>query len=582
MANKPRGASKGKKTEWNPSPEDYAEIELELRRRKEKHEALMKGFQRDPMGYCRYYFRDEIYSPDIKKMAQSVVENPMTGVCSANSTGKSHMFARLAKWFIDAYSPSGTTKVFIAAAPPEANLKTVWGGIQTLQIKYPHLFPSKVMDNWYYVNPDPFGDPLARGEWYVRGVPIPDNASPEKRKESFTGKHAEHLLFILDEANSIDEPIWEAIDECLRGAVVGRVLFAFNPRLRSGAAWERWSKGRCKAIQISAFTHPNVRTGVNHIPGAVNRQDVVSKTVAWTRKMNPDEKIDEENCFELPDFLVGERAVLDDGSLSEPLEAGWREITVGNYSYSILGRPPKVSATALIQPDWIAAARIRYDQWVAEHGDNPPEGVSPVQAMDVATESTNADANPHCSRWGGFVKFRVWKGLEQTETERNAADLFREEKARILFVDGTGVGAGTAAHLQDKGVSAVKVMLESVPTGLAIETHNGQRMEGHFDRLYDQLLWAVREWLNPANGMEAMLPPIDRLTDALTKLTYRRHTRTQKIQVGRIVRERDEHGNRTDKTTLKMTLGYSPDELWALALTFSPDGGGWVQAHWRE
>lgn len=730
------------------SQNDLIDIELELRRRQNDYETLMRSFQLDPLGYCEHFFKGEIYAPDIQNAMRSVAENPYTGICSANATGKcvgadetiwladgtpvragdlinaefdvwsvnsdlrrkvsraygddngvkpcvkikthtgkvivrtdnhplvgrergtgkrvwrkaeeffegdsilcvsdlppysangsstiepeytpfakangglpkgfawervksieyagriptvaigvpgdetfltqfvehnTHVFGRIIKWFLDTHSVDGECEVYVTAAPPAANLRNVWGHLQMLQIKYPKLFPSRVMEDVYYVNPKHILEGSeARGKWFAKTVPIPDQASPEKRKESFTGKHAPYMLFIMDEANSIDEPIWGAIEECLRGAIVGRVVFAFNPRTREGAAFNRWQNGGCNPIQISALTHPNVRTGRIVIPGAVARTDVVKATAAWTIPLPEGQEYDEETCFMLPDFLVGKSAVLNNGEMSEPLTPGARLIVNTDYAYSILGRPPKVGVNSLIHPDWIASARARYDQWVSEFGDNPPEAVRPVMGMDVATESLKSDNNPVCGRWGGYIKFETWGSTELPDTERRVAEIYRNWKARTVFVDGTGVGAGVAAHLTEKGVNAVKILSESKPTGIALEFTNGGRSEGHFDKLYDQLLWAIREWLNPLNNQDAMLPPNERLIDALYKLTYRKHSLNGKIQVGRIVREKQGDGTPLPKTTLKMTLGYSPDELWALALTFAPDGGSWVQAYWRD
>lgn len=553
-----------RKTKQNTlTPEELALLELEWRRRKRERAVKLRTYQRDPVGYCREYFPNDFFYPKLDEVMMSVADNPVTGVMSCNSSGKTWLAGRIIKWFLDAFAVDGTVEIYPLAAPPAFNLKRIWNEFEYVKLKYPDLFEAEIFEKKHEIGP----------KQGVYPIPLPEGASPAKQKESFAGKHARAMLFILDEANAIPEVIWKAMREAMSSGIVVRMIFFFNPRERTGPAYTRWTNGECNPIRISAFDHPNVITGKMLVEGPVTRAGVVSLINTDTVAMSEGEPYDEDNCFDLPDFLVGSVAVLPDGTMSAPLPPGPRRILVPEFNYIVLGRPPKAGVTQLIAPEWIAQARVRYDEWVAIHGDKPPEGVKPVMSLDVATEANNADNNSVCLRWGGFPQFHLWTGKDLVETEEEAARIYVESQAHTLYVDGTGIGWGVPTHLQKLGVGAQRVVVSEKPTEVPSIIAEGIRSEAHFERLYDQLLWALRNWLNPMNNTGAMLPPLDRLLDALYRLTYRL-TLDNKIQVGRIVNERDAGSIRAG-TRLKTTLGYSPDELWSLALTFAPDGGAW-------
>jgi hypothetical protein len=159
-----------------------------------------------------------------------------------------------------------------------------------------------------------------------------------------------------------------------------------------------------------------------------------------------------------------------------------------------------------------------------------------------------SDSNVACFRYGGFVEqFIVWGGVDTFITGDRAVAEYKCRKVLTANVDGTGVGAGVAPHMQKSGCSAISVKVASKPT---------QTTEmGEFYILRDQLWWACREWLRTDSG--AMLPPDELLAEELQIPTY--EIRNGKIRI-------------MQKSTMRELLKRSPDRADALCLTFSSSG----------
>lgn len=92
-----------------------------------------------------------------------------------------------------------------------------------------------------------------------------------KEPGRFQGIHAPRILFIVDEANALPEPIWEAIDACMVNRSA-QVLSVGNPIVPYGHFFRDKDRLGVKLLTISSREHPNVRSGRELIPGAVTQE----------------------------------------------------------------------------------------------------------------------------------------------------------------------------------------------------------------------------------------------------------------------------------------------------------------------
>lgn len=488
-----------------------------------------ESYQDDPVRFGEEVL-GETYTDDVKLLMYSVRDNRDTLAKSANATGKSHAAARIALWFFRCFPDS---QVYTAAAPPEDNLrKVLWAEIGRLVELHPHVFADmKVNDLHIQRHPKSF----------LTGVTIPTQGTESQREGRFSGKHAPHIMFIFDEGDAIPNECYRGAESCMSGGHA-RLLAMFNPRHESGILYQKEKKRVINVVNLTAFTHPNVVTGEDIYPGAVDRQTTIRRIHEWTEPLQPGERIDAE-CFEVPDFLVGQTGISPAGEVYPPLQGGWRRIIDPSFSYMVLGQYPAVAEGQLISRAWVNNARARWDSYVSQHGRKPPMGIKPILGLDVAEFGT--DANVLAVRYGGYVApLETWSEMDINETADIAADHFFNYGAEFIAVDGTGVGAGVAPKITaDYQAEAYSVKFNSKPQ-FEVE-------DGEFTHMRDQLWWMLREWLR--HDRSAMLPPDEKLLEELATPTY--SIASGKIKIMK-------------KEDMKKALNRSPDRAEALALTF--------------
>lgn len=493
------------------------------------------GYANDPVGFCEKEL-GETLTPDIVKMLESVRDHQVTVAVSSNATGKTHGSARAAVWFYKAFEDC---EVFTAAAPPFGNLKNLlWGEIGSIIAKRPEMFLGDTVTTL----------DVRRGpKDFLTGVSIPSSGTAKEREAKFSGKHQRHLLFVLDEGDAIPEDVYKGIESCMSGGFV-RLLIMLNPRQAAGAVFRMQRDHTVSVVHLSALRHPNVMTGKDVIPGAVTRETTVRRINEWTRPLNPDEKIEKEVLFVVPEFLVGAVAQRLGGGTYDPLLKGKRKIINPAFSYMVLGQYPAQGTNQLISTEWISRARARYDMYVLEHGDVPPKGSIGIMGLDCA--EMGDDLNVAVGRYGGYLtQFTPWGGVDTIETGSRAVDWYKSHAGiGHAMVDATGVGVGVAPQMQ---------LSKCVATGIKVAERPTLKTEmGEFRILRDQLLWAVREWLR--TDPSAMLPPNEELIEELSTPTY--DTDSGKIEVMK-------------KADMKEILKRSPNYLDCLAMTFAGQGG---------
>lgn len=484
----------------------------------------------DPVGFGEFVLH-EIFTEDVKALMESVRDNPVTVARSSNAVGKTHAAARIAVWF---YKVFHDAQVYSAAAPPESNLKKLlWGEIIGLTERNPAIFKADTITSLHITR---------SAQSFITGVTIPMSGTEAQREAKFSGKHAPHILFILDEGDAIPDEVYRGIESCMTGGYA-RLLVMFNPRSEVGEVYRMERDGRAHIVELSAFRHPNVITGRDEIPGAVTRDTTVRRINEWARPLTEHEKPDSES-FELPSFLVGAITKSQAGYDYPELRPGFYKVMQPALAYMVLGRYPAQGTNQLINREWIARARARWDTYVIKHGEVPPVGVRPIMGLDAA--DLGNDSNVACFRYGGWVaKLLSWGGVDTIVTGDRGIEEFKEHNALCAMVDGTGVGAGVAPYMQRARCSAIKVMVASRPTY--------KTEEGEFKIMRDQLAWSAREWLRLDPG--AMLPPDEMLIEELQTLTY-------EIYKGQI--------RVMDRDTIVELIKRSADRASALFLTFYP------------
>lgn len=517
----------------------------------EETRLLSEKYKENPVGFCREVLKERT-TVDTERVMESVLVNPVTIARSSTGPGKSFCAASLATWFYKVHLES---KVYLTAAPPFENLKRIlWGEVWAKVKRNRQLFKYDVIKNMYIGRSEEEATDDGANSFIV-GWSIPGSGTSQEREAKFAGKHAPQLFFVVDEGDAVPDDVYKGIEGCTSGGLY-RVLIMFNPKIRAGIVYHKEASRQAAVVHLSSFNHPNVQTGRNVIPGAVDRDTTIRRINEWTRPLMINENEEADGVYDLPDYLVGCSATAPDGRAYPPLAAGKRKVESPEFSYMVLGEYPTQGEQQLISEDWISQARARYDLYLSTYGAIPPRDVKGILGLDIA--EFGVDANVACTRYGGFITFDKWRGIDTDESSMRATNLIIEKKdVEMVFVDATGVGSGVAPSIMRQvrermglvnNIRAVSVKTANMPSkALRAE-------EGEFQQLGDQLWWLMREWLRVSNT--AMLPNDRLLLDELRAPTYKKLL-NGKIQI-------------THKDQLRKLLHRSPDMADALRLTFTP------------
>ena len=497
-------------------------------------------YQEDPIAFGQEVLR-ETYTDDVKRLMESVRDYEVTVAISSNGVGKTHAAGRIATWWYKCYPNS---QVYTAAAPPEDNLRRLlWGEIGDITHKNPDLFSDDVV-GVLNIQSDP--------RHFMTGVTIPMSGDAKTREAKFSGKHAENLMFVFDEGDAIPDEVYDGRESCTSGGKF-RTLIMLNPRQQKGAVYRMIRDGHANVVHLSAFNHPNVLTGEEIIPGAVNRNTTARRISQMCRLISESEQVESSDIFDLPDHLVGCEPIDQKGIKLPALKAGRYLVMQPAFCHMVLGTYPSQAVNQLISKDWISAARMRWDLWVSRYGEVPPAMAEGIAGLDVG-EFGN-DPSAWCARYGGFLtSFKSWSGVDTSYTSDRAIEYARKDNIACTMVDGNGVGAGVAPNMMRKGSPARGVKTQEAPDDRELEPEFGE-----FKILRDQLAWQVREWLRA--DPSSMLPPDEELIEELSIPTYSVEGRWVKLMKADVFKD---------------LLKRSPNKFSALCLTFAKklDVGG--------
>jgi phage terminase large subunit len=365
-------------------------------------------------------------------------------VRSGHKIGKSTAAAVLALWFV--YCFKGARVVMTSSTDRQVR-RILWREVRRLYASLRGEFGVDIA-----LAPD-------------TGLQLPDGREivgfSTKEPERIAGFSGENLLFIVDEASGVPEPIFEAIEGNRAGGA--RLVLFSNPTNTSGYFFEAfttkcefWSPERNgRLIHVSSEEAAAVK-----IPGLA--------TQAWI-----DEKVDE-------------------WGVESPL-----------FQVRVKGNFPTQADNAVIGLQLVEAAHARWEA-DAEEPDAPLElGVDVARYGDddsVITARRGLYVWPPVVIHGQDTIQIAGKVLEIARARRRP-----REKVRVK-VDGIGVGAGVVDQLKQHRTE-VDVLDINVAERATDDT---------YARLRDQIWFAIRDWLKEGGAM----PEDARLDAELVAPTY--------------------------------------------------------------
>jgi hypothetical protein len=293
---------------------------------------------------------------------------------------------------------------------------------------------------------------LRRGEAFCAASDKPD---------LIEGAHADHLLYVFDEAKAIPAPTWDAAEGAL-------------------------ASGDCLALAISTPSEPQGRF-----------YEIQSRKAGtedwWVRHVTRDECLSSGRM---------------DADWAEQRRLQWGEGSAV-YQNRVLGEFAAAEADGIIPLAWVEAANERWTllEALADWGEMTCVGV------DVAR--SGEDRTVLAMRHGDAI--RVLRRSPRQDTMATTGDVVSAiaGKSAYAIVDVIGIGAGVVDRMREQ-----RLNVQAFNAGEHTDWRDASR-ELQFANLRSASWWNLRELLDPARGHNIALPPDDLLTGDLTAPRWR-------------------------------------------------------------
>lgn len=282
-----------------------------------------------------------------------------------------------------------------------------------------------------------------------------------KNADMIESAHADQLLIIIDEAKSVPEPIWDALEGSLTGEDGQYVLAGSTPGPPAGRFYAI-HQGRVGGWHVRHVTKTEAVDA-----GRVSVASIARREQYWGT----------------------------DSAL---------------YRQQVLGEFAADDESAVIPLSWVEAAMERWHAWRDEEHRADLDGDA-AYGVDVAT--TGTDSSVIARRIGIHVVELVYtRGNSVMGVTAKVQGAVRKAHAATapVAVDTIGVGAGVASRLAELGYNVVHY------TGSAGTKRRTRDREFGFANTRAAAYWHLRELLDPEQGPGIMLPPHEQLTADLT------------------------------------------------------------------
>lgn len=400
------------------------------------------------------------------------------GFESGTGTGKT-FWAALKVLHFGACYPDST---IITIAPKAEQLKiNIWKEIGRLWKKVqPHFPAADLLDleiRWYgRTSTD-------RHTWTIRGMGVGVGAA-EAVATKASGFHAENMMFIVEEAPGVREPILNAIENTCTAPNNLRVYLG-NPDHQMDPLHKFCLAPGVEHIVVSALDHPNiVLKNYNFIPGAVAIKSIKKRRARY-----------------------GQNSRI--------------------YKSRVRGISPSESEQAVIRYDWLKDC-VNFDE-ERKNRIRAESGNTIALGVDVANSLNGDKAALAYGKGAELLGLRSFRCPDANLLgSEEVLPMMRRHgiKAHHVGVDGAGIGGATMNEL--KRLNQIVVNLNG---GNPVVPHDGEEL---FANLRAQMWWQLRTDLQLG---KVLLPEDEELWFELCQITYEVRNRLTYIQSKKEIRK---------------------------------------------
>lgn len=237
-------------------------------------------------------------------------------------------------------------------------------------------------------------------EWFAVARTVNTKGSADEQAETLAGFHEDYMLFVIDEASGVPDPVFKPIEGTLTGKL-NIVLMIFNPTRSKGVAVESQYGDRDRWIPLRWNSEESE---------IVSREHIENMAAKYGRDSSP-------------------------------------------YRIRVLGLPPLADTDTLIPWDWIMDAVDRDIQ--------PLEDDPVMKGVDVGA---GGDKSVIATRQGGRItKLKRINTKDTMELVGWVTNEMDADNAQAAFIDVIGIGKGVYDRLRENGKRAFAVDVRRTP-----------------------------------------------------------------------------------------------------------------------
>jgi len=328
-----------------------------------------------------------------------------------------------------------------------------------------HKWSRKI--RWDYIGRKPFSN---RDELLTLSLRLSTGeafAVASDNSATLEGMHADHILYVFDEAKIIPTTTFDAVEGAFSGA---------------GSDTQR----EALVLAISTPGEPQGRFYEIHSrkPGFED----------WhVRHVTLKEAIDAGRIS---------------NDWAEARERQWGKDSA-IYQNRVVGEFASSDEDGVIPLSWVEMANERWRKWqdkLEEDADKLPR----LEAVGIDVADGGPDDSVMAMKYGPYFEIRVLPKCDTMQTTGYVVAVLSTQRDAIAIVDSIGVGAGVTARLKEQGYR-VSAFIASAKT----HARDASKEFGFAD-MRSASWWALREELDPLSESDLALPPDDRLTGDLT------------------------------------------------------------------
>ena len=367
------------------------------------------------------------------EVLEAIKDHQRVAVKSGNGLGKGFSAAVAILWFLLCHQPA----VVLSTAPTFRQVRHVlWREVRRLHIKARYSLGGKLLETRLEMDDERFALGLSAD-----------------RGDEFQGFHSPNMLIVVDEAEGVDDTIYEAIEAVMTSENC-RLLLIGNPTTVSGVFRSAFYESRdlYHAITISALESPNVIEGRSVIRGLTTRKWVEERKKIWGEE-NP---------------------IYQARVLGEFPDQGEDTLIPLSYIDRAVGR---------FQPNQAGPPSNGVDRGEACLAPTEGEGIQDIVVVAVDVARFGSDKSVILRRRGMVVEeVQSFRGLDTMKLAGLVVGAIQAWQPQDVVVDEVGIGAGVVDRLREQGYPVQGVNVGKAPWN-----------RDHYANLRAEAFWNLRQ-----------------------------------------------------------------------------------------